>query len=763
MVRPKKRAPKPAAPNHINGVRTNGVAMPPRGPSQVMAQYPGKPIPPVVRPSPQLPSSLALLEGSDLKVSGFSDDRINANYHDYPLVTTKRALMQGLRYHVLRFATKRPVDPTDERQFLRPVRLHRRDPRFNPGDAGNGETVENEEEKEEREKREKAKEEREKLKEADALLIAPSADKPVQRKVPFGKRVQPVYRNNQTEAQKAQSKLKYEETLPWHLEDDENKNSWIGNYEQALSGEYAAFALGADNKFRMIPIEKWYRFAPKNKFKTLTIEEAEKKMGAKVKKDKWAIEAQEKERERKEHADHRDKARKLFTGRIGSMGGGLGGPNMKTESDQVDDLDFEEDRFADDEEAPFMEGVVDAEEKETENKIKREQLEANIFDMRDEKDYDREEQEQQRVKRMMKETGKKVKKTIVKREKNYMYDSGSENPYSSSDVRSYPIYLVSITTDSGQSESEDTATELLKEEERKKEAERKANASDQEKAKKSKAPSEASTRGTNTPSGRLSKHPLPSASSKSLKRPGSPNISEASGNESSRKKHRKFDGKAASQPIQPPSRPTSPNLLPPSSSAPDGVRPAISRNPSSFSRHPRSNAGSGSEGEAAGSGGEMSDGARRKQTLKLNMGSKKGTPQGSRAGSPDRGGAPAAAAAAAAVRTGTPGMFGHSPNIIAWLREIPYADNLTVAVNANANVNVNANNGFSSSSSIEPPLPTAEELRAMIPPQGLTLNELLIAFGIKKGVDGDRKAQFTKLMRANSRWDSSSKLLYPLH
>ena len=141
----------------------------------------------------------------------------------------------------------------------------------------------------------------------------------------------------------------------------------------------------------------------------------------------------------------------------------------------------------------------------------------------------------------------------------------------------------------------------------------------------------------------------------------------------------------------------------------------------------------------------MSDGTRRKQMPKLSMGSKKGTPQGSRAGSPDRGHAPAA-------RTGTPGMFGHSPNIIAWLLGLPYADNLTPAVNAIAN-----------GGSAEPPLPTAEELRAMIPPQGLTLNELLIAFGIKKGVDNDRKAQFTKLMRANSRWDSSSKLLYPLH
>ena len=107
-------------------------------------------------------------------------------------------------------------------------------------------------------------------------------------------------------------------------------------------------------------------------------------------------------------------------------------------------------------------------------------------------------------------------------------------------------------------------------------------------------------------------------------------------------------------------------------------------------------------------------------------------------------------------------LFGHRPNIIAWLLDVPDADNLTAAT-VNANANANIGNGTAAAAAVEPPLPSAEELRAMIPPQGLTLNELLIAFGIKKGVDNDRKTQFTKLMRANSRWDSSSKLLYPLH
>ena len=415
------------------------------GPSHMMPQHPRKPPGPLIRPSPSLPQPLAILEGSEVGVSGFSEapEKLGP-YVDYDLVTTKRALLHGLRHHVLRFASKRDVDLTDQRQFLRPVRLQRRDPRYNPGGIDDGAEAENEDEKEEREKREKAREEREKQREADALLVAPSVDKPAQRRVPFGKRVQPVYRNNQTEAQKVQSKLKYEETLPWHLEDDENKNVWIGSYEQALSGEYAAFALGADNKFRMIPIEKWYRFTPKNKNKIPTIEEAERtmgKLGAKVRRGWTTKEMEEQAKDAKKEEDEMrrlDKrlllSKKAFTGKVGSIGGGPGRPSIKAESENVDDLDFEEDRFADDEEAPVMEGVLDDEEKEREKKIKHEQLEANIFDMRDEKDYELEERKQHREKRQLKETGKRVKKAIVRREKNLMYDSAEENPYTTTEV-----------------------------------------------------------------------------------------------------------------------------------------------------------------------------------------------------------------------------------------------------------------------------------------------------------------------------------------
>lgn len=434
MVRPKKRVPKPIpnAMNSMNGIQLNGATTLPRGPGQNMPQNARKPVPTIqARPSPPPLAALALLEGSDVHASGFSSPPV-APYKDYPLVTTKRALMEGLRHHVLKFNGRKPIDPTDENEFLRPVRLHRRDPRLNPGEDGIKGENETAEEKEEREKREKAKEEKEKQREADAAMIAPSADKPLQKKTPFTKRVQPVYSNNQSEAQKAQSKVKYEETLPWHLEDDENKNAWVGNYEQALSKSYVAFAQGPDGVFRMIPLEKWYRFHPKSKYKALSPEEAEKLMGKWTKKDKIDIEAEEKEKNKREYDRDRKAARGLYTGKIGNLDQGTGRPNVKSEYGEVDDLDFEEDRFADDEETPFMEGVVDTEGKEAESKIKREQLGANVFDMRDEQGYDQEEKEQQRAKKILKETGRKVKKTIVKREKNYMYDGDSDaDPYES--------------------------------------------------------------------------------------------------------------------------------------------------------------------------------------------------------------------------------------------------------------------------------------------------------------------------------------------
>lgn len=197
----------------------------------------------------------------------------------------------------------------------------------------------------------------------------------------------------------------------------------------------------------------------------------------------------------------------------------------------------------------------------------------------------------------------------------------------------------------------------MKEEERKKEKDKKPALSDVEKANPSKQSSGASTKGTNTPQ-RPGKNPGPlkkPAISNALKRPGSPNLSEASGAESTRKKIKKQHNPASSQPqpLNPPSRPISP-VQPASSSAPEqgAARPTLntSRKPSASrltgdatlkgTRSPngsRSRADSGSENEVAGSGAEKSEGAHQRLKLKFGKkgGGKVGSSPASRAGSPE--------------------------------------------------------------------------------------------------------------------------------
>lgn len=59
------------------------------------------------------------------------------------------------------------------------------------------------------------------------------------------------------------------------------------------------------------------------------------------------------------------------------------------------------------------------------------------------------------------------------------------------------------------------------------------------------------------------------------------------------------------------------------------------------------------------------------------------------------------------------------------------------------------------------PLPSAEDIRARVPPEGIRVGELMKFY--KGHIVGDeRKSQFTKLMKENSRFDKDTKLLKPL-
>lgn len=446
LVRPKdkqRRKPqRPPLPNGQIATQSNGVASHPSSHPMTNVQQAGRPAPPAPRPL------LTSQPDPENAVSGFSSKPLD-EVHDYPIFLSKRALLDGFRHHVARFYSKRSVDPRNTDEFIRPVRLHRRDPKAHPNgngikgeDAVKGMT--DDVDKEQKEKDEILKAEKEAAREAEAALVAPAVNNKGQRRLGGHiKKTQQVNRKDQNDEQIARYKLRYEEALPWHLEDFDNKSTWVGSYEAALSDTYAMMVQGQDGAFRMMPLEKWYKFTQKNQFKTLTIEEAETRFNKKVKEPRWFMESEESKKKRQFEQENKKATSGLFLGKWEKGGGGPGGiaaPSAKNENADADDLDFIEDRFADDEENMLFE--EDDETKEAEKRIKRDQLQANIFDLKEEKEYEKQEQQERKEKDEEKKLGKHVKKALMKREKNYIYDSDStDNPYSSG-VRDSPIVLM---------------------------------------------------------------------------------------------------------------------------------------------------------------------------------------------------------------------------------------------------------------------------------------------------------------------------------
>ncbi|KKK19484.1 transcription initiation factor IIF subunit alpha [Aspergillus rambellii] len=688
LVRPKRKTvPKPAPPSG------NGTA--PR-------TFPTRPAP--FNPQPEK-GKLALPK-NDFASNGFSGPLLSETYVDYPVVTTKRAIREGLKYHIARFAAKRAVDPRDESQFTRPVRLQRRDPRARlhdmNTDRGQGAEKLSSEASDrldeiEREEMEARKVAREKERADNLAQIAPSiGSAPKRTNVPKQK-TQQVSKTDMTPEELARTRIKYEEALPWHLEDFDNKNIWAGNYEAALSETHAVFILDNTGKMTMIPVEKWYRFSAKNQFKALTIEEAEKFMAKKIKDPRWFMEKQQEMAQRKE-LEQFAKQRKVYAGKQGTPAG--------VEGLEAGEMDFEEDRFADDEEHDDLFNE-DEDAKAAEKRIKQDQLKANVFDLKDEKEYEDEELREKREKEARRVLGKKVRKALQKREKNYDYSSGSDaNPY----------------TDEESSDESDA--EKAKEEERKVEEE------------KNKKDSATPSKGNTTPSGRPKhadplKKPLPGASRKRL---GSPNVSDASGTDTSRKKGK--NKHSSSQPTpQPSSRPMSPAAT---SSMQAGKKRVRNILPGS--------GGPGSDVDGgAGSGGEISESGKSKK-LKLNplsIISQGETPQGSRAGSPT----PLANKSFSGSRASSPeSLRGRSSQFISVISvEILFCQNRI------------STPGPSTVQSF----PTPGEIHAAIPPSGILSTDLLKIFRPRIGESRENHRRFIAIVKDVGVYGKEDRLLRP--
>ncbi|KAG8166500.1 hypothetical protein KVR01_002189 [Diaporthe batatas] len=523
------------------------------------------------------------------------------DFKEYPVYITKKDIKEGLRSHIMRFAKARGGGNTDimnDSEFARPVTLHRKDARsLNVVQANKeGSPSPTPVDPVEAERLEKAKLEKEAQRASDQAQIAPVAAKDIVSKKQPQKQEKTstqTFYAKRSDAHKKESTIRYEESLPWVLEDADGKSTYVGAYTAALSESMAALQYEGD-KWRLIPLEKFYKFTHKPPFKTYSIEEAEKLMGKKVVQGRWAMRDGEKDKLKEEMAA----TRHYLTGRA----------KVKTESDtfraaarsekqEHDDLDMSGDEFQDDDENPNMEPDNDEDVKESRERVRREMLGANNFGNADEQALEAELKRELMEEEARRIYGKGIEKNLIKIDKNMLYKQDRED------------------SDNLLSSSEDDSDE---EKEVKQEDGDKTGAD---------AASGSAIKGAGSTAGKPKTAP-DSKKGKSLKRPGSPNLSEmeSSGNESSRKRAKK--------------------------QATGSVQGSRSSTPLPSSQRAKLAAGAMSDGEATG--GEMSDAGRaKKKAHKVTVVSGthgKGTPTGSRAGSPAPGASQAPSGSQSPIR-----------------------------------------------------------------------------------------------------------------
>ncbi|KAM7185025.1 hypothetical protein V8F33_012638 [Rhypophila sp. PSN 637] len=531
----------------------------------------------------KLGPKLRELEAARKQNNGWSTE---AAAQEYPLVTTKRALLEGIRYHIMRLQDKggkgsQNYNIMNPEQFPRPVTLHRRDPRLPPAHR----MVVKEEQiptdpayEAEAERIRKQKADREAQRALDQAQIAPVAKGNEPKQKQQNKKEKPsVFYGRNSDEQKKQSGIRYEETLPWHLEDADGKSGvWVGSYVAGLSDVNCALVIDGGN-FRMIPLERWYKFDEKPRFDTLTLDDAENMMKQNKDVKRWVM----LDREKQASEQEKNETRSFLRGRARiKMESATSRGALRSEKQDDHDIDMSGDEFQDDDETPGFE-ADDEDAKESKDRVRREQVGANLFGEGEEGKVEEEEREARLEKYRQKVIGKTTRKKLMKLEHAMDYDDLD------SDQDNNPF------ADSSESDS-DTEKDKDKEKEKEEEAKKQAELKD-------------GTAPTDTPPGKqkAAAGPVKKLNNK-LKRPGSPNLSDSSGNESTRKKVKTGKGTSSQMP---------------------------SRSGTPLPGRPKPAGGATSDGEATA--GEGSDGGMKlKKKIKIKSAGT-GSTSVSRAGSPD--------------------------------------------------------------------------------------------------------------------------------
>ena len=220
-------------------------------------------------------------------------------------------------------------------------------------------------------------------------------------------------------------KLRFEEFYPWVMEDYDGYNTWVGSYEAGNSDSYVLLTVEDDGSFTMIPADKVYKFTARNKYATLTIDEAEKRMDKKNGEvPRWLM----------KHLDNigttttrYDRTRRRLKAVADQRSAGGDDEEEEHDDNSEVELDYDEE-FADDEEAPIIDGN-EQENKESEQRLKKEMLQANAMGLRDEQDLPEEDKDE--ADKKIDEEGERIKKALQKTELAALYSSDEDdiNPY----------------------------------------------------------------------------------------------------------------------------------------------------------------------------------------------------------------------------------------------------------------------------------------------------------------------------------------------
>ncbi|EGV63434.1 Rap30/74 interaction domain-containing protein [Yamadazyma tenuis ATCC 10573] len=403
-------------------------------------------------------ASVPVSLGSSSSSSSPNGKNPDQGWQDIPLKCYSEEDIKDKRHHIVRFTNKNNVDILKD--FTKPVRLHRKDPRNIQFHLSRQE-IDQKKRREQQRAVEKAKRKQQRLdgipvddtnssssgtpsnkNQMDLSQVAPEGGARNFRRNIFKRKTRQI--NLMADEKR---KLRYEEYYPWVMEDYDGQNVYVGNYEAGASeASHVLFVFDKDG-FKMIPAEKVYRFNPRNKYATLTLEEAEAKMEKKSAVPRWLM----KHMSEKEEKDYRFRnngnasANQVHIRGSNSNGAGnklrtvSGASQFNDRDSDHDDIDFDEE-FADDEEAPIMD-ADEEENKMAEQKMKKEMLKASHFDAGSdaEPDDDLDELFETEKSRKIDKEGKKLRKVLNKTEGG-VYDSDDDdqlNPYlSKSDLES---------------------------------------------------------------------------------------------------------------------------------------------------------------------------------------------------------------------------------------------------------------------------------------------------------------------------------------